>query len=116
MQKADITKNNRLVQGGVIKRAYVPHDVTPLLAVVPSTRIPVPTAEGQKYYNTTTKRLYTAYNDLDEMPQWNTGSTPTEDRIFIDISTNRLYHWHESDMYQVGGGGSSLEGLEFEED
>lgn len=109
--ESDISSANRIAQGGVIKRAYVPHDITPLLAVAPEA--PEPTASGDKYYNSTERKLHTAYLTDGEL-SWNAGSTPTEDRIFVDMSANRLYHWHGGDMHEVGAASSGGGGIEVE--
>ena len=106
------TPETFITQGGVIRRPFVPHDITPLLAV--SETAPIPHAVGDKYYNSSTKLLHTAYIE-DEDLVWNQGSTPTSERLFVDISNNRLYHWHDGDMHICGDGGHGglIEGVDY---
>ena len=101
-----------VTQGGIIKRSFVPHDITPLLAVSPTP--PEPTAVGDKYYNTVEKKLHTAYVE-DEDLIWNEGSTPTSERLFVDVGNNRLFHWHDGDMHVCGDGhhGGLIEGVDY---
>lgn len=110
--EADVDNSaNRIAQGGVIKRAYVPHDVSPLIAVTDAE----PSLEGREagdiYYNTETKLLYRAtFNDQDQL-YWYTGADradePKSDRIFVDISTGKMYFWFNDNLNEVGGGGGS---------
>ena len=101
-----------ITNAGIIKRAYVPHDITQLLSL--STTAPQPTAAGDRYYNTTTKLIYTAYRRNDEII-WDTGSEPIDDCLFVDISNNRLFHWHDNDMHICGDGGHGglVEGVDY---
>lgn len=126
---------NRIAQGGVIKRAYVPHDVSPLVKVTDTAPDISNYAAGDIYYNTTDKLLYRAtLNSETNQLYWYTGANradePKSDRLFVDISTGKMYFWYPvldaqgnpttdqqgnivNALQQVGGdsGGSSLSGL-----
>ena len=56
--------------------------------------------DGDKYYNTSTKKIYTA---IDE--SWSeTGETPLDGLFYIVFNEQSSYAWNGSDLVSVGGG------------
>ena len=56
---------------------------------------------GDKYYNTTTKKVYTAI----ATDTWSeTGETPTSGILYIVYAEQASYSWDGSDLISVGGG------------
>lgn len=100
-----------IAAGGVIKRDYVPHDITPLVSVT-SVALPVDStlySSDDKYFNTETKTLHTFRSNASSGWYWTAGTyggASTEgqrgQRLYVDVKTNRIYHWHGDDFVQVG--------------
>ena len=138
LTNSDIIGANRIAQGGIIKRAYVPHDVSPLIAVTNAEPSLSGLSAGDIYYNTDTKLLYRAtMNDQNQL-YWYTGADradePKSDRLFVDISNGKIFFWRPVldeqgnqttdqqgnvvyDLQQVGGesASGSLSGLTAED-
>ncbi len=122
--------NTKIAAGGVIKRAYVPHDLTPIISYT-STPLPADSTiynTGDRYILISSKidpstNEYVPYKALCAFQQvsgewtWveaeggmasSATMTPAEveaqrgQRIYVDITTNRMYHWHNNDFVQVG--------------
>lgn len=73
-------------------------DIEDLIAV--SSTAPAQCSEGDKYYNTTTKLIYTATGTN----TWGTdGETPADGKIYIDSSAtpSKSYRWSGSDLTLV---------------
>lgn len=70
-----------------------------LLAV--SASAPSECDEGDKYYNTITKKIYVATGTN----TWSAeGTTPLKDILYILFSNNTAYAWNDEDLVSVGGG------------
>lgn len=125
----------RVAQGGVMKRAYVPHDITQVFGKFDNAHIPDPDeyALEDKYYNTSTNKVHTVKEVKQEdappgtqpLPdgtyghRWTDGTELENDRILVDTSDNHVYHYHkaqgdsEAELYDVSGGGL-IEGRDFD--
>lgn len=56
--------------------------------------------DGDKYYNTSTKKIYTAVDG-----SWSeTGETPLDGLFYIVFNEQSSYAWNGSDLVSVGGG------------
>lgn len=73
-----------------------------LLAV--SEEAPLECNEGDKYYNTEDKLIYTA-TDTDTWGE--IGEEPIEDILYVVFSEKNTYAWNGEDMLSVGGGSGS---------
>ncbi len=74
-----------------------------LLAV--SDTAPSECSTGDKYYNTTTKKIYTATGT----DTWGTtGVDPIEDIFYIVFDTKTSYSYDGTDLVSVGGGGAEV--------
>lgn len=73
-----------------------------LLAVTDTA--PSECAEGDKYYDTTTKLIYTA-TDTDEWGE--TGETPIYDILYIVLDEQTSYTYNGTTLVSVGGGSST---------
>lgn len=71
-----------------------------LLAVTDT--VPSECAEGDKYYDTTTKLIYTA-TGTDEWGE--TGETPIADILYIVLDEQSTYTYDGTDLVSVGGSG-----------
>ena len=74
-------------------------DITDLIAV--DSAAPAQCSEGDKYYNTTDKLIYTATGTN----TWgSTGETPEDGKIYLNISANPAtsYRWSGTDLVEVG--------------
>ena len=97
--------------GGVLKREYVPHDITPLVSVT-SVALPADStiyASDDKYFNSETKTLHTFRSNASSGWYWTAGTSggasvegQRGQRLYVDVKTNRIYHWHGDDFVQVG--------------
>lgn len=68
---------------------------------------PVECERGDKYYDTTDELIYTATTT----DTWGTeGETPLSTRLYVDLSSSKLYYYDGTnfDSYGGGGGGDSL--------
>lgn len=75
--------------------AYV-DDVVDLVAL--SDTAPLTATTGDKYYNTTSKKIFTAT----ATDTWSTtGEDPQTDIIYVDITTNATYRWSGSSMVNL---------------
>lgn len=87
---------------GKIPAEYLPSyidDVVDLIAVTDTA--PATCAEGDKYYNTTDKLIYTAV----ATDTWGTtGETPEDGKIYLNISTNpsESYRWSGTELVIIG--------------
>ena len=71
-------------------------DVVELLALTDTA--PATCAKGDKYYNTTTKKIYTAT----ATNTWSsTGEDPDTGVIYVDLSTDGSYRWSGSTMINI---------------
>lgn len=62
---------------------------------------------GQKWYNTTTKKIFTATSATS-----GSSSTPIgNDMIYIDQNANKSYYWSGTDMVNIGSGNALALGL-----
>lgn len=69
-----------------------------LLAI--SDTVPSEFEDGDKYYNTSTKKIYTAVDG-----SWSeTGETPLDGLFYILFNEQSSYAWNGSDLVSVGGG------------
>lgn len=82
-----------------IKTVVNSNETKVLLAVTDTA--PAQCSTGDKYYNTTTKLIYTATatNTWDS-----TGVAPTENTLYIEFSTQSTYAYNGTDLISVGGG------------
>ena len=149
------TINTAIAAGGVIKRDFVPHDITPLVAVTLGVEPEVAAVSGDKYFDYTNGVLHTfgtsyvttadaspatgksyytmTAEDLNKpwtrtwtkytgatfvtgvtyyektTTGWNDGTyggATTESqrgqRLYVDMSTARMYHWENDQLTQVG--------------
>lgn len=75
----------------------------PLLAV--SDTAPSECEEGDKYFNTTSKKIFTATGTN----TWgSTGEDPLEGILYIVFSTKTTYSLDNGDLISVGGGGAEI--------
>lgn len=58
---------------------------------------------GQKWYNSTTKKIFTATNATT-----GTSEDPEGDKLYIDISENTTHRWSGTTMVNLGSGNSGL--------
>ena len=101
---------------GVLLRAFVPHDVDPIIGRFDSANVPSASLYdvGVKYYNTTTNKICTVRESGGEK-SWSNGTSISGDRILVDIRDDTLWHFHGGVLQEVGGGEGS-QGLNFIED
>ena len=89
---------------GKIPAEYLPSyvdDVEDLLAVTDTA--PVSCAKGDKYYNTTEKKIFTASST----DTWgSTGKTPEKDKIYVNTADNPAtsWRWSGTELVMIGGG------------
>lgn len=73
----------------------------PVQLIAISDTAPSQCVENDKYYNTSTKKIYTATGTN----TWGTnGETPLEDTSYWLISENGNYAWDGTDLVSIGGG------------
>ena len=73
----------------------------PVQLIAISDTAPSQCVENDKYYNTSTKKVYTATGTN----TWGTnGETPLEDTAYWLISENGSYAWNGTDLVSIGGG------------
>lgn len=73
----------------------------PVQLIAISDTAPSECVEEDKYYNTSTKKIYTATGTN----TWGTnGETPLEDTAYWLISENGSYAWNGTDLVSIGGG------------
>lgn len=73
----------------------------PVQLIAISDTAPSECVENDKYYNTSTKKIYTATGTN----TWGTnGETPLEDTAYWLISENGSYAWNGTDLVSIGGG------------
>ena len=73
----------------------------PVQLIAISDTAPSTCAKDDKYYNTSTKKIYTATGTN----TWGTnGETPLEDTAYWLISENGSYAWDGTDLVSIGGG------------
>ena len=73
----------------------------PVQLIAISDTAPSECVENDKYYNTSTKKIYTATGTN----TWGTnGETPIEDTSYWLISENGSYAWNGTDLVSIGGG------------
>ena len=107
----DITDTNRIAQGGVIKREYLAHDIMVIIGIFDNDHIPDYElyAKGERYFNSTTHRLYLRWTNGWEQPK-----EPDIDRMFVSNYDGKLYRYFNNTMTEVYTG--EVKGLSFEED
>ena len=82
-----------------IPTAYLPSyvdDVVELLRM--DTTVPSNPVSGNKYYHSTSKKIFTYTSS------WDSGVNPEADKIYTDISTNKTYRWSGTDMVALDAG------------
>ena len=89
-----------LTQGGIIKREFLPSDVTPIRLIASTP--PNPYFVGDKYFDTSSNKVKTAYVE-NSVLYWSEGTEPTSERLFINLADNKIYHYHNNSMSLVGG-------------
>ena len=73
----------------------------PVQLIAISDTAPSTCATGDKYYNSTSKKIFTAT----ATNTWgSTGTTPLEDTSYWLISENGNYAWDGTDLVSIGGG------------
>ena len=88
-----------LDENGLVPAAQLPSfvddviDILDVVAVAPAT-----CARGDKYFNTTDKKLYTATG----VNTWGEGATPEADKIYVNLANNMSYRWSGSALVQIG--------------
>jgi len=89
---------------GVMKRAFVPHDVDPIIGRYDNSHIPDATLYdvGVKYYNTTTNKICTV-KEIGNTKVWTSGTDISSDRILVEVSDHTLWHYHGGELQKVGG-------------
>lgn len=92
---------------GVMKRAYVPHDVDPIIGRFDNDHIPDATLYdvGTKYYNTSTNKICTV-KESGNTKTWSSGTDISSDRILVDIRDNTIWHFHSNELQKIGGSSS----------
>lgn len=87
--------------GGVAKipTAYLPGYVDDVVELISfSATNPASPVSGNKYYNTSSKKIFTYTTS------WDLGVTPESDKIYTNIADNKTYRWSGSDMVALGAG------------
>lgn len=88
-----------LDNNGLVPAAQLPSyvdDVVDLLTV--AAEAPGECAEGDKYFNTTDKKLYTATGEN----TWDGGVAPEAGKIYVAVDTNMSYRWSGTTLVQIG--------------
>ncbi len=86
-------------------------DVVDLVAIAATGNIPTDEKEGDVYYNSTDKKLYTAMavsSGGDTYIRWDRTSAadPESGKIYINVGDgNKSYRWSGTEMVQIQGGG-----------
>ena len=97
----DEAETQTLAQGGVIKREYLPHDITVLKCCSGQDPNPASYEINDRYYNPRTKKVAVVWSNSGTK-EWSSND-PGTDRLFLDLSTGNLLHFHDSDMYMENG-------------
>lgn len=102
----DVSSENRISQGGVIKREHLMHDVMTIIGIYDDEHIPTYTEypKGARYYNSTDKKLYLRWSD-----GWIQPTTPDIERMFVSLADGKLYRYYEGDLVEVGTGGDDMD-------
>ena len=104
-EDTSINETNKVVASDMneIKEAVNTNENKILVAV--SDTAPSTCATGDVYYNTSTKKLYTAT----ATNTWSsTGTNPTPNTIYILFDTKTTYSYDGTDLISVGGGGAEI--------
>ena len=97
-----------LDEEGKIPAEYLPSyvdDIEDLLAVTDTA--PSTCAKGDKYYNTVSKKIFTATS----ADTWSsTGKTPEKDKIYVNTADDPAssWRWSGTDLVMIGGGTSNV--------
>ena len=84
---------------GLVPAAQLPSfvdDVIDLVAI--AAEAPAAATVGQKYYNETDKKIYTATAEN----TWGDAKDPEADKIYVNIGNNMSYRWSGTTMVQIG--------------
>ena len=100
-ENGDIPAKNKVQDTDMneIKNVVNSNETKELLAVTDTA--PAQCSTGDKYFNTTTKLIYTAT----ATNTWgSTGIAPTENTIYVEFATQTAYAYDGTDLISVGGG------------
>ncbi|MBO4366238.1 MAG: hypothetical protein J5843_01140, partial [Clostridia bacterium] len=95
-----------VTRGGVIKREYLPREITVLIGCFDSAPDLDEVQNNDRYYNTTTKKVAVCWTNNSGEKEWSEG-VPEQDRMFLDLSTACLMFFHDNDMYMCNSENAS---------
>ena len=84
---------------GLVPAAQLPSyvdDVVDLKTI--AAEAPAECVQGEKYYNTTNKKIYTAT----AANTWDSGAAPESGKIYVAVDTNMSYRWSGTALVQIG--------------
>lgn len=88
-----------LDDNGLVPAAQLPSyvdDVVDLVAI--AAEAPATAKVGEKYFNTTDKKIYVATAEN----TWGNAADPEADKIYVNIANNMSYRWSGTTMVQIG--------------
>ncbi len=88
-----------LDDNGLVPAAQLPSyvdDVVDLVAI--AAEAPATAKVGEKYFNTTDKKVYVATAEN----TWGNAADPEADKIYVNIANNMSYRWSGTTMVQIG--------------
>lgn len=88
-----------LDDNGLVPAAQLPAYVDDVIDLLDVTDTPPETAaKGDKYYNTTDNKIYTAT----DVNTWGEGADPESGKIYVNVKTNMSYRWSGTVLVQIG--------------
>ena len=87
-----------LDNNGLVPAAQLPSYVDDVVDLVAIGTAPATAKVGEKYYNTTEKKIYVATAEN----TWGNAADPEADKIYVNIADNMSYRWSGTTLVQIG--------------